>query len=199
VNSPLTVSLPEFLDTGGFGPLRPGASRRQIASACGRPSEIGTRWRRNRAGYWFYGSIEIGFAEASETVSYVQIENVGRRDRFEASGRIALRSRGFVPWGCDVASFRRFARAHGIGMIEISPPWSDPEVKCLATRAGVVAWFGKDPETGETWFQTLITEDVSRFVGRAPVGFFRNVPPGRRNTRTAPRLRRQAARAGASI
>lgn len=198
MNSSLRVSLPEFLDTGGFGPLRPGASRRQILSACGRPSEIGIRWRRNRAGYWFYGSIELGFTGASNTVSYVQIENVGRRGRFEASGRIALLGCGFIPRGCDVGSFRRFARAHGIRVIEISPPWSDPDATCLATRAGVVAWFGKAPETGETWFETLITEDVSRFVGRAPVGFFRNVHTGRRDTSIAPRLRRQPAAARAS-
>ncbi|MGO1076970.1 hypothetical protein [Inquilinus sp. CA228] len=193
----LTTSLPEFLSTGTCGPLRQGATRRQIASLCGRPSEDGARLGAHKPLYCFYGSIEIGFSAATDVVAYVQIENTDRRGRFRGFRRIALRSHGCALKGCDIPTFRRFARAHGIRLIRVLPPWHDPEVMCLATKAGVVAWFGRDVDSGETWLQSLITEDISRFGGRRVPGMSRRsirrrhpVPSGLKTAQSRPGARR---------
>lgn len=166
----LAISLPEFLRTGDCGSLRRGATRAQILSTYGPPSEEGARRGGRKSLYCFYGSIELGFDTTTDRVTYVQVENTDWRGRYRGFRGITLRSSGFIPKAADAPTFRRFARRHGIRLIPVLPPWRDPETVCFATGAGVVAWFSKDLDTGETWLQTLMTEDTSRFIAQGAPG-----------------------------
>ncbi|TCK28964.1 hypothetical protein EV667_2980 [Ancylobacter aquaticus] len=70
----IRASLPDFLNTGCLGPVRPGATMEEIVALLGEPIKaIGERPpHATQQPYWIYGNLEINFAQPEDAAPYVE-------------------------------------------------------------------------------------------------------------------------------
>jgi len=88
---PVSISMREFLRTGGFGGIQLGDTTAKLKNAFGDPHRVGGQSRRGRApGIWKYGDIEFPLADDRERIqcifcdTYDTFMNMGAAVSFEA-------------------------------------------------------------------------------------------------------------------
>jgi hypothetical protein len=173
----IKVSLAAFLRSGALGPIRRGMSFREVTRLVGSPGDLAF-WDRPERGpsVAWYGSIELGFStRPPNRIHYIQIEHSHHSSGgFAGYRHLRLDDDGFNPCTGTLEGFERFAGKNNIGILPVSPPWRSDDQVCFLTRGGVIAWFSDDA-SGQTSFDTFITENPTRFrASHKPFRFVRD-------------------------
>ncbi len=72
----VAISLKEFVETGGFGPVELGQSRAQVRASLGEPDDLGGTSRKYpEPAVWKYGSFELHFPPPKNSLWLIHVDH----------------------------------------------------------------------------------------------------------------------------